>query len=84
MSYSFNTLLIETNSSWHLPESMKALKINTYMLINLDFTNSTILSCLFHFLIIDLYILIPVVINKVFNTTAEVAIPTGISTKEGR
>ena len=54
------------------------------MLINLDFTNSTILSCLFDFLIIDLYILNPAVITKNFNPTAEVAIPTGISTKEGR
>ena len=44
-------------------ESIKALKIKTSVLFNLDFANNTILSCFFlFFLIIELYFLIPAVI----------------------
>ena len=37
---------------------------------------------LFFFLIIDFYFLIPRVIIKIFNTTAELTIPRRMSTKE--
>ena len=37
---------------------------------------------LFFFLIIDFYFLIPRVIIQIFNTTAELTIPRGMSTKE--
>ena len=53
------------------------------MLVNLDFANNTILSCLFFVsLIIDLYFLIPAVIAQIFNPVAELVIPAGIPTKE--
>ena len=55
--------------------SIKALEIKTSILFNLDFANSTILSCFFFFfLIIDLYFLIPVVIAQIFNPIAEFVI----------
>ena len=42
------------------------------MLFNLDFGNSTMLSCYFYFLlIIDLYFLIPTAIAQIFNPIAE-------------
>ena len=51
------------------------------MLINLDFANN-ILSCFrFSFLIIDLYFLIPAVIEQMFNSIEELVIPIGIPTK---
>ena len=62
---------------------IKALEIKTFMLFNLDFANSTILSCFF-FLIIELYFLIPAVIAKIFNLIAEIVIPIGIPSKEGK
>ena len=52
------------------------------MLFHLDLGNSTILSCLlFFFLIIELSYLINAVI---FNPIAELVIPIGIPSKEGR
>ena len=55
------------------------------MVFSLVFPDNTILSCFFpFFLIIDLYFLIPAVIAKVFNPTAEIVIPTGIPTKEAK
>ena len=51
------------------------------MLFNLDFANDIILSCFFY---IDLYFLIPVVVTQFFYTTAELVIPIGIPTKEGK
>ena len=55
------------------------------MLFNLDFTNSTILSCFFFFsLIIDLYFLIPAAIAQIFNAIEELVIPIGIPSKEGK
>ena len=55
------------------------------MLFDLDFANSTILSCFFiFFLIIDLYFLIPAVLTQIFNPVAEVVIPIEISTKEAK
>ena len=36
------------------------------------------------FLIIDLYFLIPAVITQIFNPTAELVIPTRITTKEAK
>ena len=48
-------------------ESIKALKIKTSMLVNLDFASSTILLCPFlFFLIIDLYVLIPAATAQIF------------------
>ena len=63
-------------------ESIKPSKIKTSMLFHLDLGNSTILSCLlFFFLIIELSYLINAVI---FNPIAELVIPIGIPSKEGR
>ena len=71
--------------SWLMFESIKALKIMTFMLFNLDFANNTILLCFFLvFLIIDLYFLIPAVIAQIFNTIAENVIPIWIPTKEAK
>ena len=55
------------------------------MLFNLDFANNSISLCFFFlFLIIDLYVLIPIVITQIFNPTVELVIPIGIPTKEAR
>ena len=55
------------------------------MLFNLDFANTTILSCFFFvFLIIDLYFLIPAVITQIFNLNVELVISIGIPTKEAK
>ena len=62
---------------------IKDLEIRTSIVFNLSFTNSTILSCFFFFFfIIDLYFLISAVIAQMFIPTAELVIPTGISTNE--
>ena len=53
------------------------------MLFNLDFANNTILLCFF-FLIIALYVLIPVDIAEIFLPTGEPVIPIGISSKEAK
>ena len=53
------------------------------MLFNLDFTNNTILLCLFFF-IIDLYFLITAIVAQTFNTITKLAIPIGIPTKEAK
>ena len=85
LSYSFRTSFIKTNSSWLISESIKALEIMTFMLFSLDFTNSTILSCLFFFfLIIHLCVLISAVIAQIFNLIAELVTPIGIPTKEAK
>ena len=64
---------------------IKALQIKTLTVLNLAFPNNTILSCfLYFFLIIDLYFLIPAVIAQIFNSTAELAIPTGIPTNKAK
>ena len=55
------------------------------MLFDLDFANSTILSCFFiFFLIIDLYFLIPAVLTQIFNQISELVIPIEIPTKEAK
>ena len=55
------------------------------MLFNLDFANSTFLSCFFYFfLIIDLDILIPAASAHIFNPIAELVIPVGIPKKESK
>ena len=47
------------------------------MVFNLVFTNNTILSSFFpFFLIIDLYLPIPAVIEQIFNPTVALPIPT--------
>ena len=59
--------------------------MKTSMLFNLDFTNSTILSCFFYFyffLIIDLYFLTTAVVEQVFNPITELVVPIGILLKE--
>ena len=63
-------------------ESIKSLKIQTSMILNVDFANNTILSWFFFLLIIELYFLIPAFIAQVFNfknSIAELVIPIGIS-----
>ena len=54
------------------------------MLFNSDFANNTILSCLFFFLIIGLYFLIPATIAQIFNPIAELVIPETIPNKEAK
>ena len=55
------------------------------MVFNLDFANENVLPSFFlFFLIIDLYFLIPTVIKQIFNAIAELVIPIGILTKEGK
>ena len=55
------------------------------MLFNLDFASNTNLpGFFFFFLITGLYFLIPAVIAKTFNPTAELVIPTGIPPKESK
>ena len=60
---------------------MNSFEIKTFMLLNLDFANNTILSYFF-FLIIDLYFLISAVITQIFNPIDKLVIPIGIPTKE--
>ena len=56
------------------------------MLFNLDFASNTIFTILsyffFFFLIIDLYFLVPAVIEQFFNPIAELVVPTETPTKE--
>ena len=58
------------------------------MLFNLVFADNTTFSCLscffFFFLIIDLYLLIPVVIAGILNSIAELVISIGIQRKEAK
>ena len=66
-------------------ETIITLEIKTSKIFNLDFAKNTILSrFFFFFLIIDLYFLIPPVITQIVNPIAELAIPRGISTREGK
>ena len=84
-SYYFSNFSTETNSWWLIFESIRALEIKTSLVFNLVFANKTALSCcLFFFLIIEFYFLIPAVIKEIFIVLAELAIPTGIPTKEVR
>ena len=54
------------------------------MIFCLGFASNTIISCVFFFfLIIDLYFLIFAVVTEIFIFIAELAIPTGMPTKEG-
>ena len=68
-----------------MSESIKAFKIKTSMLFNLDFASNTIWSCFFFFfLIIDLQFLILAVIAQIFNPIAELVIPIAISNKKAK
>ena len=63
--------------------SIRDLEIKTSMLFHLDFADNTILSCFFFFFVItDLYIFIPAVIEQIFNPTAELVIPIGNQSKK--
>ena len=53
------------------------------MVFNLDFTNKTILPCFF-FSFIDLYLLIPAVIQQIFNSIVELVIPKVTPLKEAK
>ena len=65
--------------------SIRDLEIKTSMLFYLDFADNTILSCFFFFFVItDLYLFIPAVIEQIFNPTAEFVIPIGIPIKEAK
>ena len=57
---------------------MKTLKIKTPILFNSDIGKNTILWCYFFFF------LNPAVITQIFIVAAELAVHTGIPTKEGR
>ena len=81
--YSLNTLFTETNSSWLIYESIKALEIRNSIVFNfLSFPNNTNLSYFFFFFffIIDLYFSISAVMAQIFIPTAELVIPTGAQT----
>ena len=82
--YSF-TLFTKTHLSRIIHESIKELEIKTSMLFDIAFANNIILSCFFFFfLIIDLYFFNPATIAQIFITTAELVMPTRISTKEAK
>ena len=79
------TLFIQTNSSWLVFGSNKALLIKNSILFNLGFSNNNILSCFFlFFLIIGFYPLITAVTAKSFNPIAELRIPMRIPSKEAK
>ena len=62
---------------------IKDLEIRKSIVSNLAFTSNTILSCFFFFfVIIDLYYLIPEVIEQIFNPIVELVIPIEIETNE--
>ena len=62
---------------------IKDLEIRKSIVSNLAFTSNTILSCFFFFfVIIDLYYLIPEVIEQIFNPIEELVIPIEIETNE--
>ena len=66
-------------------EPSKSLEIKTSMLFNFAFAKNTYLSCFFFFfLIIDLYFLITAVTANIFNPIAELVIPIGILSKDGK
>ena len=70
--YSLNTLFTETNSSWLIYDSIKALENRTYIVFNLSFPSNTILSYFFFFFfIISLYFLISAVIAQILIPNAE-------------
>ena len=54
------------------------------MLLNLIFAGNTFFVFLLHFLIIDLYRLVPAVIAQNFNPIVELVIPIGIPSKEAK
>ena len=64
-------------------ESIKASEIKTSILFILNFAKNSILYCFF-FLIIDLYLFSSCNYAQIFNPTVELAIPTGIPTKEAK
>ena len=79
LSYSFRTLFIETNSSWLIFASIKALEINTCMLFNLDFGSNIVLSRFFFFLlIIDLNLLVLATTAQILDSIAELVVAIGI------
>ena len=66
---------------------IRALEIKVSILLNLDFADNTISSCLFFFfffLIIESYFLIPAVIAQIFSPIGELVIPIGIPSKEAK
>ena len=80
-----NTLFTEITSSRLTYVSNKALEIKTYILFSLVFASNTFLLCFFFFsLIIDLYVLIPVIVAQIFNPTAGLGIPLGMPNKEAK
>ena len=54
------------------------------MLLNLNFSTNTTLSCFFFFLNINLNYLIRAVITQIFDAIAELVIPIGIPNKEAK
>ena len=64
---------------------MNQLKNNTSTIFNLVLINKTIsLRFFFFFLIIDLYFLVAAVIEQIYIPTAELLIPSEISTKKAK
>ena len=78
--YSLNALFIETNSSWLIYESIKDFEIRASIVCNFLFSSNTILP--WFFFIIELYLLIPAVIARIFVPAAEFVIPSGTQTNE--
>ena len=85
MSSDFFISFIKTNSSLPIFELIKAVKIESSTIFNLDYAKDNIFSCfLFFFLIIDLYFLIPTGLTQIFNPIAELGIPIEKPTKEAK
>ena len=65
-------------------ESIKTVEIKMSILFNLDFADSTILSCFFLFLNYWLIFLILAAIAQIVSPIEELAIPIGIPSKEAK
>ena len=65
--------------------SIAAIEIKTSILFDLEYAINTIFTTSFLlFLIIDLYLLIPAAIAKIFNLTAELRTPIGLQSKKAK
>ena len=84
-SYSLDNLFTKTNSLWLTYQSIKTLEAETSMVFNLVFGSNKILLCFFFFFwLINLYSLIPAVIEQILNPTTELLTPIGIPNKEAK
>ena len=84
-SYSLDNLFTKTNSLWLIYQLIKTLEAETSLVFNLVFGSNKILLCFFFFFwLINLYSLIPAVIEQILNPTTELLTPIGIPNKEAK